>query len=180
MKTHTVASAQSQAQIVQTKFLGGNFYGRMYVYYQEPAANAHAAMFEGLGADPAGTYSMSISMYKMRPFIGYQRNNPFRDMGTNSKVNVATGKWVCVEWNFRPTEGTNNTLWLDGVEIAAIHPGGKFSDGSTEPFLVPAFSEARIGWSHVAHDDPAPSIDIWFDDVAFGPERIGCLPNAAP
>jgi len=64
-----------------------------------------------------------------------------------------------------PLEGVNNSVWIDGVQ---------FAKDDTIMFKMPGFTEVRVGWTHFAHNDPDPFTDIWFDDIAFGPERIGC------
>ncbi len=180
MHTNTNQNSNSQAELVETAFLGGNFFGRMNVYFPIKPRNAHASLFSGIGNDQGNYTGMSISVGR-NLFIGYGRDNPFFDTGSNAQVTVPVGRWFCIEWNLRPVEGSNNHLWIDGVEVASFLFGDKFSNGSLGPtgdgtFRIPPFTEARVGWSHTSHNDPDPFTDVWFDDIALGPERIGCVP----
>ncbi|MDX2050857.1 MAG: hypothetical protein SFV15_00610 [Polyangiaceae bacterium] len=175
MHTHTTQASNSQAQLVQTRFLGSNFYGRVYAYFEVKPRNINGGIFEGLGYLNGDQTAISIATNSQRLFILYFRNNPFLDTMSPASQTVPVGKWFCLEWNVRPVEGTNNHIWIDGVEVAGLVRGGTLAKEPSGTFKVDPFSEARIGWSHSAHNDPDPFTDIWFDDIAFGPERIGCL-----
>jgi hypothetical protein len=36
---------------------------------------------------------------------------------------------------------------------------------------MPQFSSLRLGWEH---DQTSIPIELWVDDVAVGPQRLGC------
>ncbi len=167
MHTHTLASAGSYAELTTDKFLGPNLYGRMYMYFAVNPRNVHGFMFEGLGNIQGGAAWMSLSESSRYFYINYFKDNPAKEYSSPSlgRLPVPVGKWFCLEWNLRPLEGVNNSVWIDGVQ---------FAKDDTIMFKMPGFTEIRVGWTHFAHDDPDPFTDIWYDDIAFGPERIGC------
>jgi len=68
--------------------------------------------------------------------------------------------WGCVEAFFDPAHSTVD-FWLDGKELADLHR----TDWQQDP--IGAF---RFGFEKYA----GPAIDIWYDDIAIGTERIGC------
>jgi hypothetical protein len=97
---------------------------------------------------------------------------------------VDAGKWLCWEWEF---DGTSDTarLWVDGQamnEIDAIGSGKQCQGpGFMGRPMMPNYrwesptvwDKIFIGWEQY---QDTPANEVWIDDVAVGPERIGCPP----
>jgi hypothetical protein len=88
---------------------------------------------------------------------------------------LAARKWVCLEWHFDgPADEIG--LYVDGVEDAAAHVvGGKgdgcIANGTGQRWVAPTFTGIDLGYEVYGQDVPH---QLWFDDVALGPRRIGC------
>jgi hypothetical protein len=97
---------------------------------------------------------------------------------------IAGGKWVCWEWEF---DGTADTalLWVDGkpmTEIDALGSGkqcqgpgfmGRKMMASYRWESPSVWDKVFIGWEQY---QDTPANEVWIDDVALGPDRVGCLP----
>jgi hypothetical protein len=78
-------------------------------------------------------------------------------------VTLAPNRWFCAEL-FIDNAGRNATLWIDGVEAASIANG----DGGWP--VQPASPQMFLGSMGLQGGQTA----VWIDDVAAGPQRIGC------
>lgn len=78
-------------------------------------------------------------------------------------VTLAANRWFCAEF-FIDNAARSATLWIDGVEAAAVVNG----DGGWA--TQPASPQMFIGSMALQGGQTG----VWIDDVAAGPERIGC------
>jgi hypothetical protein len=78
-------------------------------------------------------------------------------------VSLPTNEWFCAEF-FIDNAAQNATLWIDGAEAASIQSG----DGGWPE--QPSTPKVRIGCMTIEGGQTG----VWIDDVAAGPERIGC------
>jgi hypothetical protein len=78
-------------------------------------------------------------------------------------VTLAPNRWFCAEL-FIDNAGRNATLWIDGVEAASITNG----EGGWP--AQPASPQMFLGSMGLQGGQTA----VWIDDVAAGPQRIGC------
>jgi hypothetical protein len=72
-------------------------------------------------------------------------------------------RWFCAEL-FIDNAARNATLWIDGVEAASIVGG----EGGWP--AQPASPQMFLGSMGLQGGQTA----VWIDDVAAGPQRIGC------
>jgi len=75
-------------------------------------------------------------------------------------VAFAPSTWVCLEVlidHARP----EIDVWVDGVEVPDLHH---------TDWALDSYDSLRFGFEKYA----GPAIDIWYDDIAIGTERIGC------
>jgi hypothetical protein len=75
-------------------------------------------------------------------------------------VAFAPATWVCLEMlvdRARP----EIDVWVDGVEVPDLHH---------TDWALDNYDTVRFGFEKYA----GPGIDIWYDDIAIGTERIGC------
>ena len=92
---------------------------------------------------------------------------------------LPTRTWTCLEWHFQGTAKDANVVevWLDGAPAPALrvlNKGGVCEETPPPLWEAPQFEIIMVGYqgegtASVAHD-------LWFDDLAFGPGRIGCPP----
>lgn len=78
-------------------------------------------------------------------------------------VSLTPNRWFCAEF-FIDNNGRNATLWIDGVEAARIVNG---DGGWAEQPTTPQVFLGSMGLQ-------GQQASIWIDDVAAGPQRIGC------
>jgi hypothetical protein len=69
-------------------------------------------------------------------------------------------EWSCLEGFFK-TDPAEINFWLDGKEVADFHHTDWPADN---------YDALRFGFEKYA----GPELEIWFDDIAIGAERIGC------
>jgi hypothetical protein len=80
---------------------------------------------------------------------------------------VADG-WKC--WEFQVTADDSFDFFIDGVEVLDMKiTKGKANGGTFSP--LPIFGQLQLGWQSFGG---APVVSGWIDEVAIGPNRIGC------
>ena len=75
-------------------------------------------------------------------------------------VSLATNGWTCVEL-LLDHNGPEIDVWVDGVEVPDLHHTN---------FALDNYDNVRFGFEKYA----GPAVDIWYDDIAIGTQRIGC------
>ncbi|MEU6247123.1 cellulose binding domain-containing protein [Glycomyces sp. NPDC047010] len=80
--------------------------------------------------------------------------------------------WVCVEYRI---SGGNLATWVDGEAVTGLTVDGVPTHDVDEQWLSksgwnPDLADLRLGWESYGNDADT----VWYDDVAFGPSRIGC------
>ncbi|HVR62925.1 MAG TPA: hypothetical protein VMU50_13560 [Polyangia bacterium] len=107
-------------------------------------------------------------------------NNPATlDCSTDGKTEVLPTKtWVCWEWMFDGAKRETH-LWLDGVaetEVDVLGMGTR-CQGANHAWDGPEmFTRVILGWEQYTAPVSEVNQEVWLDDLAMGPERIGC-PN---
>ena len=80
---------------------------------------------------------------------------------------VADG-WKC--WEFQVTADDSFAFYIDGAEVTDMRiTKGKANGGTFSP--LPIFGQLQLGWEAFGG---APVVSGWIDEVAIGPNRIGC------
>jgi hypothetical protein len=79
-------------------------------------------------------------------------------------VSVPIGAWTCIEAYFGKDE---IRFWMNDVEVAPLHVTSWRNRAAP---WSPVYDRARLGF----HDFQGGAIDVWYDDVAFDTQRIGC------
>ena len=80
--------------------------------------------------------------------------------------------WTCVEFQIA---GGNLSTWVDGALIEGLVVDGVPTHDVDSQWLSragwnPTLVDLRLGWESYGNDADT----LWYDDVAFGAERIGC------
>jgi hypothetical protein len=86
-------------------------------------------------------------------------------------------QWVCWEWKYDATKNETQ-LFVNGAEQTELTVMGRGEGcvaGNNPAWDGPIyFNKVIIGWEQY---QDAPAQEAWFDDVAVGPDRIGCTVN---
>ncbi len=158
---------------IQTRPPGPAFYGRAFVWFDADPGVGHWMSWVGVG--PAATQDVEVRYGGHYDILeaNYFGNDdevisdpkgycsPTCDHG----VAVPVKRWACVEFYFGKDE---TRFWLDGNEIATLHVT---SWRNQAPPWSPAYDRVRLGF----HDFQGGAVDVWYDDVALGTTRLGCL-----
>jgi hypothetical protein len=115
-------------------------------------------------------------------YLGYlsiQAGAQTRVLPSADANQVATGfkmplTWVCIEAKY-DAQSTQVQTWVDGTDIAALRADGVPTQGvddvwSNMPPFKPKLSTVFFGWQGFF----GPSVELWMDDLAVAPTRIGC------
>jgi hypothetical protein len=87
---------------------------------------------------------------------------------------VVEKQWQCVEWmGDYMTDETK--FFLDGVEHPSLATTltTKHGDRADKPFFLPEFNAIWFGWAE--YQATTQKFELWFDEIAIDPERIGCV-----
>ena len=156
--------------------LASTHYGRVFMKVRSPApvpasGVLHADFIEGLGPHPGGgtnnvrwgtvenTQGKFQWIYNVQPSQG----EPEFGEGT-SYVYTWDGAWQCVEWYYDEPSQTG-TLWIDGSQIPIV-------PGASHSAEIPVFTSLGVGFAN--YQDAGTGFEVWFDELAYDPARIGC------
>lgn len=156
--------------------LATHHYGRVFMKVATPApwpvdGVLHADFIEGLGPGPkGGTHNVrwgvvENTQMKMQWIFNVQPSNGDPEFAEGTGYDYAwSGEWQCIEWFYDQPSQTGG-LWIDGVEMPIV-------PGKNHEAEIPVFSSLGIG---LANYQPAGAgYTVWFDELAYDPERIGC------
>ena len=154
------------------------FWGRVMVWASDlpllsntENKNVHYDVIQASGATP-GEYRIA-GMGNV--LLNYEPHDCY--YGTDKKI--PEDRWACWEWLY---DGQKNVIefYIDGALQARVESKGQGCvDGTSSVWQAPEFSKLRIGF--VNYQSKADPTDVWMDDFAAGPARIGCpaLPTSA-
>lgn len=156
--------------------LATHHYGRVFMKVETPApwpANGvlHADFIEGLGPGPGGSHHnvrwgvVENTQMKFQWIYNVQPSNNTPEFGEGTDyIYDWKGEWQCIEWFYdQPSQA--GTLWLDGVE-ADIEPGAGHAAE------IPVFDSLGVGLAN--YQDANDGFTVYFDELAYDDERIGC------
>lgn len=156
--------------------LATHHYGRVFMKVEVPApwpSNGvlHADFIEGLGPGPGGSRHnvrwgvVENTQMKFQWIYNVQPSNGAPEFGEGTMyVYDWTGQWQCIEWFYdQPSQA--GTLWLDGVETP-IEPGAGHAAE------IPVFDSLGVGLAN--YQDANEGFTVYFDELAYDDERIGC------
>jgi hypothetical protein len=100
------------------------------------------------------------------------------DCSVDSKTPFPTNRWACIQWEFKGTKDGKHLhkMMLDGKVVDnGIQDGSQgfcVASPSMRDWKAPIFDTMKVG--HVAYG--GGSINLWIDDLAWGPQEIPCPP----
>ncbi len=85
---------------------------------------------------------------------------------------VPAQRWVCLEVAFLADQPQHVLrAWADGQLVHEVTAPNQWQNGPMPAsWLNGKFEQVLLGW----HSFSGVDTDVWFDDVAFGADRIGC------
>ena len=158
--------------------LASHHYGRVYMKVAIPApwpaaGVLHADFVEGLGPGPkGGTHNVRWGVVenidkKMQWIYNVQPSNGDPEFAEGTSYDYEwTGEWQCLEWFYDEPSQTGG-LWIDGVQMP-LEPG------KNHPAEIPIFKSLGVGLAN--YQSAGDGFTVWFDELAYDPERIGCDP----
>lgn len=171
---------------------GPVLWGRMHLFTAgtQPAAHAgfFAAYYPPVGS--ATTTMTTLDWYEVASYtqaymsIWHPPWPPgFPESVQVSDTKLVLDKWTCVEWLFDskndadPMQAAEPRTWLDGTELAwptafAYSEAQQMNEPQPKRAKGTNFTVIETGMT-MWQPMPTPN-NWWIDDLAVGPERIGC------
>ena len=92
---------------------------------------------------------------------------------------TAGGRWTCMEWQMDAADNRVD-VWIDGVAKPEMRVTTTKHGGTSAPFNFPTVERIRLGWQLYQGNATPSKYDVWLDDLALGPARIGCGEGVTP
>jgi hypothetical protein len=161
-------------------FAQNTFYARALVYTTTvPAANAHFTLLTGVGKLQGASEKTFVRLggqfgILMANYYGFNASDQPQYSSSvpgnySDGVQMPRDRWACLEVGFL---GATNELrvWLDDAEITRLHVTN-WNPPPPNLAWSPAYERAEIGFEAYGGQG---DIDIWYDEIAIGKNRIGC------
>lgn len=156
--------------------LDGPVFGRFFVRFADALGDGHTtfAAFHDSAQDK------DLRMGGQSRILMWNRESDDATLpelsptGTSMSLQPIPAAWLCVEFEVDGATGTLTT-WVDGAQIPGLVVDGTPTPDVDAQWLRnpnwrPTLVDAKFGWESYA----GQSMDLWFDDIALGPQRIGC------
>ncbi len=156
--------------------LASQHYGRVFMKVAVPApwpssGVLHADFIEGLGPGPGGSTHnvrwgvVENTQMQFQWIYNVQPSNGAPEFAEGTDYIYAwAGTWQCIEWRYDEPSQTGQ-LWIDGVEIPIV-------PGANHAAEIPVFESLGVGLAN--YQDAGEGFTVWFDELAYDAERIGC------
>jgi hypothetical protein len=143
------------------------YWARAWIYFETSASDAgHCVMIEGSTGSPgdlqnSGARPLNTTLGNMEINIDPVGNG---EASSAAKTPLPRGTWTCFEWNISATGGTGDiSLYVGTIPMTTLTL-------KNEP--IQAVTENRIGYERYANGGAG---NLWIDDYAIGPARLGCM-----
>jgi hypothetical protein len=165
-----------------------HFFGRAYMKITPSIGQSHNPLiFAGGEGWPISRF-LEIGAYKGNWMPSYQENKLAAGQGRSevtyrSDVAPPFDKWFLLEWEFNDNPDSI-TMWVDGEKLTQTMKGEHVETvtfpwkSPLEPTAEPKSSNLVEGfkeWGFGVREwqNPTPAIDVYYDDIAISPTRIG-------
>jgi polysaccharide lyase-like protein len=183
LHVHTETSDPVYIETNSLRISSNTFYGRVLAYFDvDPGARTrgHWGAIVGVGKIAPGGQDIEVRIGGQFGIVvvNYSPNDALqisssRDGFYDDGLLLPVRQWTCFEFEFA---GSSNELrvWMNDAEIERLHvtDWGQFGHQPT-PNWSPTYDRLRIGYQSWNADTP---VDVWYDSVAVGGQRIGCSP----
>jgi hypothetical protein len=170
---------------------GPVMWGRAYIYTTPEAPMSHAGFFNARYPRPNSqdTAWETLDWYEVASYqqkymsIWHPPEPPgFPEWVKVSDTMLVLDTWTCVEWLFDAANGAaavpaDPQMWLDGTELAwptEFTFDNTGTDKPDPPAMEKGSNFTMIETGVVMYQGLEVATDYWIDDLAIGPERIGC------
>ncbi|WP_420067685.1 hypothetical protein [Stigmatella aurantiaca] len=171
---------------------GPVLWGRAYVYTTPERPMSHAGLFNARYPRPGQTEGAfdtldwyEVATYQQKYMSIWHPPEPpgFPEWVQVSDTPLVLNEWTCLEWLFDGANGSepeaaDPRVWLNGVELSWPEKF-VFSDPptSTPPVKEKASHFTVMEAGVFLYQGLSVPTDWWIDDLAVGPQRIGCDPT---
>ena len=186
---HVSATDNGMAFVVPRQFkpAGNSFFGRMWVWvdaFPTRPDYAHFTLVEAAGAGSGTVVRPVGGQYipahaKALWGVGADGGPTGDWTAWQPTAPAAGGRWTCMEWEMAAADN-RVAVWIDGVAKPEMTVTTKQHGGGTADFVFPSFDRIRLGWQLYQGGSPNARYDVWLDDLALGPNRIGCGEGVSP
>ncbi len=166
-----------------TKTANNNFWGRYFILGDITATTgipSHAVYGTMMGTDTAGATADAFhfvggSRGKLQTQIQFASGDVFSDnedspAATDPEFPLQAAGWQC--WEFELTSDDSYYFYIDGVEVKEMEiVKGVGTNGMKNFAPLPTVTSLQIGWLYFG---TGTANSGWIDEVAIGPNRIGC------
>ncbi len=156
--------------------IGGVLFGRFFVRMGTELGDSHVT-FMALKDSVEGK---NVRMGGQSKILMWNRESDDATLpelsptGIAKSLHPAANAWRCVEFQIDGPAGAITT-WVDGAAVEGLAVDATATPDvdrqwKTKATWAPALIDAKFGWESYGGD----ANTLWFDDVALGPQRIGC------
>jgi hypothetical protein len=155
------------------------YYGRLFVWFDAlPSAPrwAHWTVAAAQGEEEAeirvgGQFDGTINRFGVGTDHG--ATGDWTNLDQDSDDPVPVKRWICIEW-LHDGDADETRLWIDEQERPSLHTTPEMHGGSDDPYLMPEFSSAWVGFWQYADGVTPQQFNVWVDEVVLDDERVGC------
>ncbi|THV41292.1 hydrolase [Glycomyces buryatensis] len=148
---------------------------RVYLNHDTPQPATHTTM---IAMQDTNDNDTDLRFGGQNSALQWNRESDDATLPAQSPAGVALSQelpvdtWTCVEFQ---VTGGNLSTWVDGELVEGLVVDGEPTPDVDQQWLSnsgwsPTLSDLRLGWESYGEDADT----LWYDDVAFGPERLGC------
>ncbi|MEN3608515.1 hypothetical protein AAH979_03130 [Plantactinospora sp. ZYX-F-223] len=181
LRVHTEGNGRAFLKVDDFAAPGNSFYGRIRLKVDAfPTAPdwAHFTLVEATG--PGSAEVVRPIGGQWAPSLGGSYWGVGADGGptgdwTNWRESAPTveDRWQCFEWQWDATDN-RVAVWIDGVAQPEMTVSTTEHGGNPVDFVLPRADTVKIGWQ-LYQGGPTPDhFDLWIDDIALAPHRVGC------
>ncbi len=155
--------------------VGSSFYVRLYLRHTTALPASHVTF---LAMNDAADGNNDLRIGGQNSALQWNRQSDDATLPAQSPAGIAlsqplpTTGWQCLEYRV-DTAGTAAT-WLNGSQVTGLTVDGTPTADVDQQWLArswqPRLTDLRLGWESYGGGTDT----LWFDDVAVGPNRIGC------
>ncbi len=187
---HIKRAGNGQSYIRESKTFpapNNSYYGRAYVYFATlpglPMTYAHWTFAAASGTGVAGEIRLSGQLQNGKNLFGVGTDSQGQAGGTGDWTTsdkdpngqpaaVPTGKWLCLEWLHKGATNETRFYW-DAAEHPSLSTTTSKNGGNGNPYILPTFTNVWIGWQE--YQPSSLNFEMWVDEIAIDPARIGCV-----
>jgi hypothetical protein len=179
-------TATNSAYIVETKTFSGTtkatnnaFWGRYFFFNNMTVApQSHSVFGDMHGTDSSNAQADDFhfvggSRGKLQAQIQFAADVYTDNMKTPAAADppfpLATDGWQCWEWQIQADDSFD--FYINGTEVMEMKiVAGKAAMSGSSFTPLPIISQLQLGWQYFGGSMNSG----WIDEVAVGPNRIGC------